>query len=200
MCDIVFKMETKKCSVEGCDNKKYQAKGLCHNHYQLNQRNGKPQYKAHSPQKCKVETCDNLATPFRDLCHFHQVRKLNGVPLDIPKGKAFMGERNPNWKGGIAEYPNHSLMKQIRKEILKEANNVCHFCGKYANQIHHKDLSKDNHAKENLVASCHKCNHLPEHKKIYTSKYRKHYGLALFELRKIGFSCDPLKERLRIGL
>ena len=174
-------METKRCSVKGCD-RKYSGRGLCHNHYELSRRNGFPGYQSHSPQKCKVEKCEKMATPRRDLCQFHQVRKLKGVPLDIPMGKAFSGNRNPRWNGGTSEYPNHSEMKRMRKEVLKEATNVCHYCGKYANQIHHKDLSKNNHDKENLVASCHKCNHLPQNIKVSTSKYKRLYGYTGKEL------------------
>jgi len=94
------------------------------------------------------------------------------------------GSDNPNWKGGIAEYPDHYLMKRIRLEILEEANYICQICGDRATEIHHKDLSKDNHSKENFLAVCHKCQ--MQFKKTYTSKYRRLYGYTVKELIKLG--------------
>lgn len=166
------------CSVIGCAFTVY-AKGLCHNHYELNLRNGKPQYKAHSPQKCKVDNCNELATPLRELCNFHQRRQLNGTPLSIPKGSAFKSERNPRWNGGTSEYPNHAVMKRVRKEVLKEANYICHFCGGLADRIHHLDKSKNNHSKENLIPICAKC-----HCKFNQSKFKKLYGFKRLEMIK----------------
>ncbi len=167
------------CNIFNCNNLHY-AKGFCQNHWALNVRNGKPQYKAHPPKKCKVEACNNLATPFGDLCQFHKVRKLAGVPLDLPIGKGLAGERNPRWNGGTSEYPKHSEMKRIRLEILKEANYICQYCGKLANEIHHKDQSKDNHSKDNLIACCRKCN--SQIRKPHTSKYKRLYGYTAKEL------------------
>ena len=170
------------CNIFNCNNLHY-ANGFCHNHYGLNRRNGKPEYKASYGRTCCVLSCEEEATPLSVFCEFHLMRQRRGVSVEIPKGKAFSGERNPRWNGGTSEYPNHSEMKRIRKEVLKEANNICYYCGGYTNQIHHKDLSKDNHTKENLVACCHKCNHLPEHR---TSKFRRLYGHTYKELIEMG--------------
>jgi len=173
-----------KCKVEQC-NKKHWAKGFCRNHYELNRRNGKPKYQSSIFKKCKVEKCNNLVTMQSRIgyCKFHSNRKRTGVGLNRPYG--IKGENNPRWNGGTFNYPNHSLMKKTRKEVLAEANYLCGFCGGEANQIHHKDLSKDNHSKDNLVACCHKCNHLPEHRNSSITKYKKIYGFSLKELSKI---------------
>lgn len=144
------------CSIEGC-SKKYYAKGLCHNHYALQLRNGKPEYKSRE-SICIVENCNERATPYTDYCSFHGYRKRTGIPLDIPKGKANCGGRNFHWKGGTSTYPNHGLMKKIRKELLEEVKYICQFCGGLATEVHHKDFSKNNHSKENLIVCCHKCN------------------------------------------
>jgi len=79
-------------------------------------------------------------------------------------GLAKMGEKNPNWKGGIADYPNHTLMKKMRIQILKETNNKCRRCDQEAHEIHHVDFSKDNHKRENLIPLCYKC-----HKAIHAN-------------------------------
>ena len=93
------------------------------------------------------------------------------------------GELNTNWKGGVFEYPNHYEMKKNRLIVLKEANYICFNCGRKATEIHHADLSKDNHSLNNLTAACHKCNCLPKFRnKTKTSKYIKIYGKTLKEL------------------
>ena len=79
-------------------------------------------------------------------------------------GLAQMGEKNSNWKGGIADYPNHALMKKMRIQILKETNNKCGRCDQEAHEIHHVDFSKDNHKRENLIPLCYEC-----HKAIHTN-------------------------------
>ena len=159
------------CKFPGC-KRTHSAKGYCRKHYAILFRKGKVKYE-YIKKKCLVPSCYASTTSKNGYCKFHNLRLRAGIPLTIPKGEAFRGTRNPRWNGGTAEYPNHSQMKRIRKEVLREANNICHFCGAFAYQIHHKDLSKNNHAKENLVACCSKCNQLPEHRKINTFKYKR---------------------------
>jgi len=130
-------------------------------------------------KQCKIDGC-NRKYYARGFCYFHYRRFKKNQPMEGELN--IKGERNPNWNGGISEYPNHSLMKRVRKEILKESNNVCHYCCGFANEVHHKDLSKNNHSKENLVACCRKCNSLPEHRKPHTSKYKRIYGYTAKEL------------------
>jgi len=67
------------------------------------------------------------------------------------------GEKNVNWKGGIAEYPDHYKLKTNRKEILKKVGGRCEMCGGVAKIVHHKDESKDNHELDNLMALCYPC-------------------------------------------
>ena len=186
------------CTIEGCNEKHY-AKGLCKNHYELNRRTGKTVYYKDIPKpQCSVEGCESLATSLTSgLCAFHKTRKMNGIPLNRPKG--IKGPLNRHWNGGVFEYPNHYEMKKMRRIILKEAKYACHYCGKPANQIHHKDLSKDNHSKDNLVACCCKCNR--QRSKIYTSKYRRLYGKTLKELADdSGVTANAIYYRHKKGL
>jgi len=112
------------------------------------------------------------------------------------------GSDNPNWKGGVSEYPDHYLMKKIRLEVLGEANHICQICGNKATEIHHKDLSKDNHSKENFIPVCHGCQ--MKFKRPYTSKYKRLYGFTFGELRKMGvpwsFFYPERKERWMVNL
>lgn len=72
------------------------------------------------------------------------------------------GDKNPRWKGGASEYPNHSLMKKLREKLFKELNNRCQICNKEAQDIHHIDFSRHNHSLENLTILCRSC-----HKKLH---------------------------------
>lgn len=92
------------------------------------------------------------------------------------------GNKNPRWNGGTSEYPNHSEMKRVRKEVLKDADYTCSFCGSPTNEVHHKDFSKDNHSRSNLVACCHSCNQ--KHAKPYVSKYKRLYGNKAEDIAK----------------
>ena len=200
------KIGKEKCLVEGCERLSY-AKGYCRKHHTLFLRRGEIKYSNSYGRKCVVDSCQEEATPRTNYCKFHSERKRNGTPLDLPLGTTLRGERNPRWNGGTSHYPNHYLMKKVRLEVLKEANYICWNCGKPADRIHHLDKSTDNHSKENLRASCAKCN--MKFQKPHQSKFKKLYGKTFLELRKEGFfrknpSLFPYKyevvQRLEIGL
>lgn len=129
---------------------------------------------------CKVKNCKNKYFT-KGYCRFHYDRKRHSphLPLDnkrySPKGK-----RNVNWKGGIAEYPNHYLMKKNRLIILMN-NPKCEICDKPATDIHHRNGNKADHRLSNLMALCHSCNNLIRFKPN-KSKYRKLYGMTLKEM------------------
>jgi len=128
--------------------------------------------------KCYVPKCnDKIQT--KGLCSKHYDRFRNHSSFEKRSSK---GNRNVNWKGGIAEYPNHYLMKKNRLIILLQ-NPKCEICGKLATEIHHKDFTKINRKLSNLQAVCHKCN------SRLSSKFYKRYGLNLEEItKKFGYS------------
>lgn len=165
------------CDVPGC-GKPFYAKGLCRVHWNYKQRHGFLACKINFFPECSVNGCNKQSIGSHGLCQTHYSRKLKGKDLNKPIGNK--GELNCHWKGGVAEYPNHSEMKKIRKIVLKEEKNTCFMCGYPANQIHHLDGTKWNHARENLRACCHSCNLrlAPNHK----SKYTRTYGKQLKEL------------------
>lgn len=199
---------THLCYVENCTLKVY-AKNLCHNHYELKRRTGEIEYRKRIKiLQCQVEGCFNKGPYSLGYCYHHYSRFKNGLSLIATRKELFSGKNNPRWAGGTSEYPNHSLMKKVRLEVLKKANYICHFCGGLADRIHHLDKSKDNHSKENLVPSCPKCNaklakpHTSKYKRLHghthkeltamgffkiKSKYKRLYGYTFEELRKSGF-------------
>jgi hypothetical protein len=182
------------CLMPNCGESHY-AKGYCRTHYDLNLRNGEPFYKREKFIACKVPGCNRRAKSL-GFCIFHYTRYRQGIELMRPKG--IKGELNPNWNGGVADYPSHSEMKRVRKQVLEEANWICHYCGSPANQIDHIDLSKDNHSKDNLVACCHKCNHT--RCRSYTSKFKRLYGKTAKELGKeLGISATTVIKKHKEG-
>ncbi len=147
-------------------------------------------------QSCLVEGCERSGIKIKGLCCFHDERRRNGTALDRPFG--VKGELSHWWRGGIAEYENHSELKVNRKIVLKEAEYICSLCGEDATQTHHIDLSKDNHSVSNLLAVCVSCN-LKHHPKK-TSKYKRIYGRTLDEMaKKINVSESTVRKHHKNG-
>lgn len=96
------------------------------------------------------------------------------------------GEKNPNYRGGVAKYPNHSVLKKNRLVVLKKAKGKCEICHRRAKTVHHVDGSVDNHTIRNLVALCLICHKAVHHEEIYqgraTSKYIRLYGLTITKM------------------
>ena len=93
------------------------------------------------------------------------------------------GKDNFQWKGGVAEYPNHYEMKKNRLLKLKETKGLCEVCQKPAITIHHQDENKENHTLENLIILCQKCHALVHTgRKNKTSKFTRLYGMTLEEM------------------
>lgn len=141
-----------KCSI--CGDKHY-AKGYCVKHYVIFKRTGSPQTIRFSNKNklCKIKHCNKFAH-VKELCMMHYQRWRWHKSFDFQSTK---GKRNVNWKGGIAEYPNHYLMKKNRLIILLN-NPKCEICEKPATEVHHRDFTKNNHNLSNLMAICRKCN------------------------------------------
>lgn len=181
--DPRYKNKGRLCDVPGCKQAFY-AKGLCRKHWNSQHSKGFLACSVIFKGICKVAGCQERET-YSGYCQLHYSRYKRNIPLDRPKG--VKGKLNYNWNGGVANYPNHYQMKKNRKVVLKKANYICHYCGKKATEVHHLDLSKDNHALSNLVATCHKCN--SRIRKPHTSKFKRMYGGSLMELaEKLGVS------------
>jgi len=170
----------KKCKVKKCVFPDYYAKGLCHSHYEMFWKYGRLTKKSN---KCSYKPCKKMI--WGKYCKFHQVRIDNNISMDTPKGWQVKGKRNVNWKGGVSDYPNHHLMKKNRIIVFKKYNGKCADCVKKAQQIHHKDNSKDNHSLKNLVPLCIKCHGIRGRgRKNSTSLFMRKYGMTIFEIVK----------------
>ena len=175
----------KNCSVPGCNNPCI-SKDLCHTHYELRRRNGTATYKYH---KCAVSSCNQSTC--NKYCHHHNTKFEKGIPFDAPKGWHVRGERNWNWKGGVADYPNHYEFKQQRKIKLESVDYICERCDSPAKHIHHKDGTRWNHVLDNLEALCTKCHAQIHHPKILKEKIRlgtkftRLYGMTLSQAAQL---------------
>lgn len=171
-----WKLSNRKCKIEGC-NREHYAKGYCRKHYERFITNGG--YKLH---KCKIKSCSKMIYSKSMYCEKHRYRIKHNLPLDLSIKCFLKGKRNPNWRGGVAEYPNHYLMKKNRLIILMQ-NPKCEYCGKPATEVHHKDENKSNHKLSNLTATCHKCN------TKQSSKFYKRFGYTFDEItEKLSFT------------
>jgi len=93
-----------------------------------------------------------------------------------------IGELNPNWKGGISNYPYCSEWKYIRKELKESDNNECRnpMCESTSKRItsHHIDYDKQNCRPSNIITLCNSCNCKANkdrdwHKAFYTEIMRR---------------------------
>jgi len=185
----------RKCKVPNCAKKYYEA-GFCQMHYTRWRKYKNPYIvKTRGPNKikrnsgtCIVKDCNNVQRT-KNLCnkHYERFRKW-GDPNIVKKssGRNIQGDKNPNWAGGVAEYPNHSLMKKLRLKKLKRAKYRCQICGGKATEIHHKNKNKSDQRLENYIAVCHKCHCASFHRQPRnTSKYRRLIGMSLKEFAKL---------------
>jgi hypothetical protein len=163
------------------------AKGLCMNCYAGRLYANKPKNPIFHP--CKVEGC-NIGTK-GDYCQRHRRRVERGLSTDLSIN-FMIGENNHNWNGGVADYPNHSQMKMLRRERIKQLGLKCQCCGVDNKRLdlHHFDGSKTNHTTVNTTLLCHKC-----HCRVHAIKVN---GLTYKEIaQKVGCCYATVFEYLR---
>ena len=180
----------KDCKKIDC-NRSHYAKGLCRNHY------ARSMYTLKT-SSCKIKSCKRKSQ--NEYCAKHKARIDAGLSTDLRRRFAYRGEKHWSWRGGVAEYPNHSELKRTRKLKLKSVNYECEEkCGKKATVTHHLDKSKDNHSFNNLKALCHKC-HLSIYHKGEMGRKTLVPGYSLMELaKKIGCSLPTIRNYLKFG-
>ena len=93
--------------------------------------------------------------------------KKLGPPSDEHKQRnraAKLGDRNPNWKGGISDEEYPPEFNEAKRRVRKRDGYVCQCCDKTEEEngrklsVHHVDYNKQNCADSNLITLCQRCN------------------------------------------
>ena len=84
------------------------------------------------------------------------------------------GNKNANWKGGIAQYPYSSNWKYIKIDIRKKYKYICQICFKNGNSVHHIDYNKENCSDINLIVLCKPCHAKTNGNRDYWYAYFKY--------------------------
>jgi len=173
-------------------------------HYYRQRRHGNPLIiKLRGPKKfntgkCIVKNCHN-AQRTRNMCNKHYQRwRTYGNPLIVKPHGFQKGSKNINWRGGVAEYKNHSLMKKLRLKKLELINFKCEECGAKATHIYHKNKNKQDQRIANYIALCIKCFYKRLRIPKGTSKYLRLYGMRLKDMaQKLNISHPILLNYLK---
>jgi hypothetical protein len=91
----------------------------------------------------------------------------------------WVGDRNPNWQGGLNNegYP-YEFTEDLKEQIRNRDSNICQFCGRTKEQegrnlpVHHIDYNKENCIPANLITLCTSCN--------FRANYNRSYWQAIF--------------------
>ena len=133
------------CKIAGCD-KPISTNNYCHGHYE-GFRVGR--------HICAKDGCINM-TALDAYCRKHSSPKICKIEGCEKKHEA-RGYCKTHRNAIYSIYPNPGLLQRNRLKKLNSINWICEDCGGLANQIHHIDGSRDNHALENLKGLCNKC-------------------------------------------
>jgi hypothetical protein len=150
---------TYDCKEKGCNTEHY-AFGYCRKHYAQIKRNG---YVGKKKSLKINDICVICGNNFKR--YPNQIKQTcNTVCAKINMTNVMGKSNNCNWRGGVADYPNHYFFKKQRLIVLKSANYSCTKCGgKEKLVVHHKDFTKNYNELNNLLVlcfSCHKLEHI----------------------------------------
>lgn len=80
---------------------------------------------------------------------------------DNPNKEGLSGEKNPNWRGGIQNFPyGPEFTPELKYFIKRRDNGECKLCGDEDTKlvVHHINYDKQNNDLENLITLCNRCN------------------------------------------
>lgn len=87
------------------------------------------------------------------------------------------GEKHPNWKGGVSNYPAE-WTGNLHLKIWQRDKNECQVCHKLGKKrtdlvVHHKNFNKKDCYEDNLILLCRNC-----HMKIHWQETKRCIGIA----------------------
>lgn len=84
-----------------------------------------------------------------------------------------VGEKNPQWRGGISFEPyGPEFNKRLKTKIKERDNYTCQLCEATKNlRVHHTDYDKKNNNPENLITLCNACNLRVNHNRGFWEDY-----------------------------
>jgi hypothetical protein len=110
----------------------------------------------------------------------HSIRtEFKKGQLSVNKGKkifknsiAKIGEKNPNWRGGISFEPYSIDWKETLKKSIRERDKyICKVCNLYGFIVHHIFYDKKDCNPEHLITLCKKCHAKTNFNRDYWIKY-----------------------------
>lgn len=140
-------------------------------------------------------------------------QKLSLIAIERWKDKKYykqfcesrIGEKNPNWQGGIQYEPyDNNWNRKFKNLIRKRDNQICMNCNKhreklkYALDVHHINYDKKLSIKENCISLCHRCHSLTQVNrkhwiKFYQNLLSEKYGYKYSENGEIIFDFKSMK-------
>ena len=94
------------------------------------------------------------------------------------RAKLRIGEKSPNWQGGISFEPYPTDWKDSLKESIRERDNyICQMCGIHQDElerkldVHHKNYNKNNLNPDNLISLCNGCHSKTNYNRNYWINY-----------------------------
>jgi len=95
------------------------------------------------------------------------------------------GEKNPNWRGGIAHKPyTREFVLSLRQQVYDEYGGKCGLCPTTGDgheiHIHHIDYNKENNDPLNLMALCRSCHGRTNFNREYWQDYLSTLRLEVY--------------------
>lgn len=105
-----------------------------------------------------------------------QLGKKPSQETKLKISQSEIGDKNGNWRGGIAFLPySQTWTETLKKAIRQRDNYICQICGKEQQRpqldVHHIDYDKEHDDPENLVSLCKVCHTKTSYNRAFWVKF-----------------------------
>lgn len=115
--------------------------------------------------KPSEETKRKMSEAHKGHNHTEETRKKiseanKGCKRSEEQKRKIIGEKNPNWKGGISKEPYpFGFNNDLKNQVKERDKHICQLCrAKTKLRTHHINYNKKDCRKENLITLCVSCN------------------------------------------